>query len=199
VLKTCLDIEISEVFMKKLLIAVFLVVFFICSSSANAAQDLKNVIDAKQKSSGQDTDTAPGIKANQAAAAHAQEFIQVNSNSGATEDLANAYEIDGKKDDAKNVWETLLAKNANDTGLYVRYSEALNRMGDVNGAIAQLKKAQQLDPSIPFYTFRMADILAANNKQNEAKAILTKLINEAKDSWVKENAKTRLEQIGTGN
>jgi len=151
--------------MKKLLIAVFLGAFFICASSANAAQDLKNVIDAQQGTSDM-------------------------------ESLASKYERAGQKEDAKKAWETLVAKSTNDTAVYGRYADALVRMGDTSGAIVQLKKAQQFDPNNSiFYTFRITEILAADNKQDEAKAILNKLMNETKDNWVKENAKARLEQI----
>nr|MBU1327719.1 tetratricopeptide repeat protein [Candidatus Omnitrophota bacterium] len=151
--------------MKKLLMAILLGTFFICASSANAAQDLKNVLDAQQETSD-------------------------------TESLANKYERAGKKEDAKKAWEALVAKNTNDTAAYGRYADALIRMGDAGGAIAQLEKAQQFDPNnSAFYTFRITEILAANNKQDEAKAILTKLMNETKDNWVKENVKSRLEQM----
>nr|MBU1327738.1 hypothetical protein [Candidatus Omnitrophota bacterium] len=173
--------------MKKILTIILLGVFFICMSSANAAQDLKNVIDAQQKTSGQDAEMMPGMIADQAAAAYADVLLK--------EKLAGEYEKAGKIEDAKKTWEASLAKVTNDPGLYDRYAEFLNRTGDSNGAIAQLKKAQQFDLTNMFYTFRMAEILAANNQQDEAKAILTKLINEAKDSWVKEDAKRRLEQI----
>ncbi len=160
--------------MKKLLIAILLGMFFICASSANAAQD---------------EEMTPGMIADQAAAAYADVLLK--------EKLVGEYEKAGKIEDAKKVWGALLTKVTIDPGLYGRYAEFLNRTGDANGAIAQLKKAQQLDPANTFYTFRMAEILAMNNRQNEAKAILTKLISEAKDSWVKEDAERRLEQVDT--
>ncbi|HAZ10655.1 MAG: hypothetical protein A2047_04175 [Omnitrophica bacterium GWA2_41_15] len=132
------------------------------------------------------------------AVAQIQKLIQANpSETFLTDRLSSIYERADKKEDAKKVWEALLAKGTNDAGLYGRYADALNRMGDSSGAIVQLKKAQQLDSNSMFYTLRMTEILAANNQQDEAKAILTKLINEAKDSWVKEDAKRRLEQIDT--
>lgn len=160
--------------MKKLLIVILLWMFFICLSSANAAQD---------------EEMTPGMIADRAAAEYADVLLK--------EKLVGEYEKAGKKEDAKKTWETLLVKVKNDPGLHGRYAEFLNRTGDASGAIAQLKKAQQIDPANTFYTFRMAEILAANNQKDEAKTILTKLINEAKDSWVKEDAKRRLEQIDT--
>ncbi|OIO33207.1 MAG: hypothetical protein AUJ70_03620 [Candidatus Omnitrophica bacterium CG1_02_40_15] len=174
--------------MKKILIIILLGVFFIFMSSANAAQDLNNVIDAQQKTSGQDAET-PGMIADRAAAAYADFLL--------TEKLIGEYEKAGKKEDAKKAREALLKKVTNNPGLYGPYAEFLNRTGDTSGAIAQLKKAQQLDPANTFYALRMAEILTASNQQDEAKAILTKLMNETKDNYIKEDAKRRLEQIDT--
>nr|MBU1327718.1 tetratricopeptide repeat protein [Candidatus Omnitrophota bacterium] len=130
------------------------------------------------------------------AIAQVQKLMQANPNDTFLMDrLSNIYERAGKKEDAKKAWEALMAKGTNDVGLYGRYADALNRMGDTNGAIAQLKKAQQLDLNNMYYTLRMTEVLAANNQQDEAKAILTKLMNEAKDNYIKEDAKRRLEQI----
>jgi len=130
------------------------------------------------------------------AVAQIQKLIQANpSDTSLTDRLSSIYERTGKKEDAKKVWEALLAKGANDAGLYGRYADALNRMGDTSGAITQLKKAQQLDPANTFYTLRISEILTANNQQDEAKAILAKLMNETKDNYIKEDAKRRLEQI----
>ena len=113
--------------------------------------------------------------------------------------IADDYEKAGKINDAKKTWEGVLAKTGNDPVLYDRYAEFLNRTGDASGAIEQLKKVQKLiDPKGPAnitYTFRIADILIANNQPDEAKAVLTKLINESKDSWIIEDAKKRLRML----
>jgi len=144
--------------MKKLLIAGFLGLFFICVFSVNAADDILSTVK-----------------------------------------IADDYEKAGKINDAKKTWEGVLAKVTNDPVLYDRYAEFLNRTGDVYGAIEQFKKVQKLvDPKGPVnttYTFRITEILAANGKQDEAKAILTKLINESKDSWAIEEAKRRLKML----
>ncbi|OIO33206.1 MAG: hypothetical protein AUJ70_03615 [Candidatus Omnitrophica bacterium CG1_02_40_15] len=190
--------------MEKILVVILLGVFFICAASANAAQDLKNVNENQQKTSGHDVAVPPpvqsGIRADQSVG-QVQIFKQANpSDTSLTESLASEYERAGKKEDAKKEWEALLAKDTNDAGLYGRYADALNRMGDTSGAIAQLKKAQKLDSNNnTFYNLRMAEILAANNQQDEAKAILTKQMNEAKDNYTKEDAKRRLDQIELKN
>ena len=162
--------------MKKMLIAVLLGVFFICACSANAAQDSK-----------QDTSMVPGIVADQAASAYADALSM--------EKLAREYEEAGNVKDAKKTWVALLAKVTNgEPMLYSRYFEFLNRIGDVSAALEQLKKLQQFYPA-NFYAFRMADLLVANKKLDEAKAVLIKLISETEDIWVIEDAKGRLKTL----
>nr|MBU1327737.1 tetratricopeptide repeat protein [Candidatus Omnitrophota bacterium] len=186
--------------MKKILTVILLGVFSICMSSANAAQDLKNVDEDQQKESDYNVKVPPPVQSGRRAdqsAGQVQVFKQANpSDTFLEESLASEYERDGKKEDAKKTWKALMAKDTNNAELYGRYADALNRMGDASGAIAQLEKAQQLDSNNNmFYNLRMAEILAANNQQDEAKAILTKLMNETKDSYIKEDAKRRLDKI----
>ena len=163
--------------MKKLLMVIFLGVFFICASSAYAAQDSKQ--DASM--------TSGSMVVEKSAAAFADATL--------TERLARGYEEAGKIEDAKKAWKEIFAKVKDVPMLYGQYAEFLNRTGDAKGAIEQLKKAQQFDPPNPFYTFRMAEILATNNKLDEAKAILNKLINETNNSLIKDDAEKRLEAL----
>ncbi len=111
------------------------------------------------------------------------------------ERLANLYERLGKKEEAKKTWEFLISKVTIDPSLYSRYAEALYKLGDLNGAITQLKKAQETNVGDLRYTLRSAAILIDTGKIEEAKVALGKVIVEAKEEWVKNEAKRKLEEI----
>jgi len=108
---------------------------------------------------------------------------------------ANIYSRLDKKDEAKKAWESLIAKSPNDAGVYSRYAEALYGWKDLNGAIAQLKKAQSLEPNSLNYTLRSASMLQDSGKTEEAKVLLGKISVESKEEWIKNEAKRRLEDI----
>ena len=192
--------------MKKLLIVALLGVFFICVCSVNAAttsegmaeqaatihaQELEaaNPVVQEQKTVSQDSLMTPGMIADQAAAVYSEVLLM--------EKRANEYEKTGKTENAKKTWVALLEKvKYDDPFLYDRYFEFLNRTGDVSGTtIEQLKKVQKRYPDNNFYTFKIAELLAANNKKGEAKAILTKFIKETEDSEAIEDARRRLKML----
>lgn len=192
--------------MKKLLIVALLGVFFVCACPANAAttsegmaeqaaaihaQELEaaNPVVQEQKTASQDSLMTPGMIADQAAAVYSEVLLM--------EKRANEYEKTGKTENAKKTWIALLEKVKHDDPiLYERYFDFLNRTGDASSTtIEQLKKVQKRYPDNKFYTFKIAELLAANNKKGEAKAMLTNLIKETEDSQVKEDAMRMLQML----
>jgi tetratricopeptide (TPR) repeat protein len=111
------------------------------------------------------------------------------------ERLANLYERAGRKEEARKAWDTVVSKVATDAGLYLRHGEVLYRWGDLNGALTQLKKAQEMDMRNLSYTLRSATMLIESGKIEEAKVVLGKLSVEAKDDWIKSEVKRRLDEI----
>ena len=73
--------------------------------------------------------------------------------------LANLYREAGRKEDAKNTWETLLSVVTNDSDLHFRYGEVLYGWGDIDGALAQIEKAELMNPGNPAYASRRQAIL----------------------------------------
>ncbi len=71
----------------------------------------------------------------------------------------------------------------------------MNEWGDADAAIEQYRKAQSLDPSNLWYTMRVADILIAKGKLDEAKKELNGILKKASDDWMKEEAKRKISDI----
>lgn len=111
------------------------------------------------------------------------------------ERLANLLSRADKKDQAKKAWQEFLAKVPNDAGVVSRYGDRLNEWGDVNGAIEQYRKAQTLDVNNLWYTMRVADLLLAGNKNEEAKKELGSIITSTADEWMKQNAEAKIKDI----
>ena len=111
------------------------------------------------------------------------------------ERLANLYSKADKKEEARKTWQDLVSKVTTDAALYSRYAEALYRWKDLDAAVAQLKKAQSMDPANLTYTLRMASIFIDAKKIEEAKVALGKVSLEAKEGWMKQEAKRRLAEV----
>ncbi len=111
------------------------------------------------------------------------------------ERLANLLNKAGKKDDAKKVWAELLAKAGNDASMFSRYGDRLNEWGDVEGAIAQYRKAQAIDAKNLWYTMRIADILISKEDFSAAKKELTGIASQTTDNWMKQEAERKIKDI----
>ena len=111
------------------------------------------------------------------------------------ENLARLYDKLGKKEDAKKAWQSLVSKVTTDPALYSRYAEALYGWKDLDEAVVQLDKAQNMDPGNMSYTLRKAAILIDAGKIEEAKVALGKVNLDAKDDWMKAEARRRLDEI----
>lgn len=111
------------------------------------------------------------------------------------ERLANLLFNAGKKEEAKRVWNELLAKAGNDAPMISRYGDRLYEWGDVNGAVAQDRKAQALDPKNLWYTIRIADILANKGDFNAAKKELNDVIAKTTDSRIKQDMESKIKDI----
>jgi len=111
------------------------------------------------------------------------------------ERLANLLFKAGKKEEAKRAWNELLAKVGNDAHMISRYGDRLNEWGDVNGAVAQNKKAQALDPKNLWYTIHIADILAAKGDLNAAKKELNDVIAKTADIRMKQEMESKIKDI----
>jgi len=111
------------------------------------------------------------------------------------ERLANILFKAGKKEDAKRVWNELLVKVGNDASMISRYGDKLNAWGDVNGAVAQNRKAQALDPKKLWYTIHIADILAANGDFIAAKKELNDIIAKTADIRMKQEIESKIKDI----
>lgn len=111
------------------------------------------------------------------------------------ERLANLLFKAGKKEDAKKVWNGLLTKVGNDALTISRYGDRLNEWGDVNGAVAQNRKAQVLDPKNLWYTIHIADILAAKGDFNAAKKELNDVIAKTADIRIKQDMESKIKDI----
>ncbi|MCX5687584.1 MAG: tetratricopeptide repeat protein, partial [Candidatus Omnitrophica bacterium] len=111
------------------------------------------------------------------------------------ERLANLLFKAGKKEDAKRVWNELLAKVGNDARMFSRYGDKLNEWGDVNGAVAQNRKAQALDVKNLSYTIRIADILAGKGDFNAAKKELNDVIAKTTDTRIKQEVERKIKDI----
>lgn len=112
------------------------------------------------------------------------------------ERLANLLSRAGRKDDAKKAWQDFLAKAPNDAGTFSRFADRLNEWGDVDGAIAQYRKAQSLDANNLWYTMRVADVLIANQRSAEAKKELETIAAKTNDNWLKQEAQRKIGEIG---
>ena len=73
--------------------------------------------------------------------------------------LANLYREVGRKEDTKNTWEMLLSAVTNDSDLHFRYGEVLYGWGDIDDALAQIEKAELMNPANPAYVSRRQAIL----------------------------------------
>lgn len=111
------------------------------------------------------------------------------------ERLANLYGKADRKEEAKKTWAILTSKVTNDAGLYSRCAEGLYKLGDIAGAVDQLKKAQAMDAGNLSYTLRSASMLIDAGKIEEAKVALGKITVDAKEDWMKDEAKKKLEEI----
>jgi tetratricopeptide (TPR) repeat protein len=108
---------------------------------------------------------------------------------------ANLLNKAGKKEEAKKAWGELLAKSENDANAFSRYGDRLNEWGDVEGAIAQYRKAQSLDAKNLWYTMRIADIRISKDDFSAAKKELAAIIAQTTDSWMKQDAERKIKDI----
>ncbi len=111
------------------------------------------------------------------------------------ERMANLLNKAGKKEEAKKAWGGLLAKSENDASAFSRYGDRLNEWGDVEGAIAQYRKAQSLDAKNLWYTMRIADIRISKDDFSAAKKELAAIIAQTTDSWMKQDAERKIKDI----
>lgn len=111
------------------------------------------------------------------------------------ERIANLLNKAGKKEEAKKAWLELLAKAGSDASAFSRYGDRLNEWGDVEGAIAQYRKAQSLDAKNLWYTMRIADILISKEDFSAAKKELTGIIGQTTDNWMKQEAERKIKDI----
>jgi tetratricopeptide (TPR) repeat protein len=111
------------------------------------------------------------------------------------ENLANLYNKAGNKEDSRKTWQSLISKVTNDPALYSRHAEALYGWNNLSEAIAYLDKAQAMDSGNLAYTLRKATMLMDAGKIEEAKVALGKVSIEAKEEWMKDEAKRRLDDI----
>ena len=111
------------------------------------------------------------------------------------ERLADLSSKAGKKDDAKKIWSDLMAKSPNDANLIARYGDKLNEWGDAEGAIAQYRKAQTLDPKSSWYTMRVVDIFIGKENYDAAKKELNAIIAKTTDTWTKQEAERKIKDI----
>lgn len=111
------------------------------------------------------------------------------------ERLANLLGRLDKKDDAKKAWGDFLSKTQNDASAFSRYADKLNEWGDVDGAVAQYRKAQSIDAKNLWYTIRISDIFIAKGNFDSAKKELNNIIAGTKDAWMKQEAERRIKDI----
>ena len=111
------------------------------------------------------------------------------------ERLANLLGKAGKLDDAKKAWQDFLAKVPNDAGAYSRFGDKLNEWKDVDGAVAQYRKAQAMDANNLWYTMRIADLLIGKEKFSDAKKELANIAANTKDTWLKQEAERKIKDI----
>ncbi|MCX5713696.1 MAG: tetratricopeptide repeat protein, partial [Candidatus Omnitrophica bacterium] len=129
------------------------------------------------------------------AAALVEKLFKANPNETYLQErLAGLYDRAGKKEDAKRIWQGLLVQSK-DAMMFSRYAELLYRSGDAEGAMAQLKKAEELDPNNPSFSMRRGQMLLDGGKKDEAKAVFAKVASSAKDEWAKNDAKRRVDDI----
>lgn len=111
------------------------------------------------------------------------------------ERLANLLGRAGKIDEAKKAWGRFLEKVQGDAGAFSRYGDRLNEWGETDSAIEQYRKAQVLDVNNLWYTMRIADILIAKEKFDVAKKELNNIIARTTDTWMKQEAERKLNDI----
>jgi len=111
------------------------------------------------------------------------------------ERLANMLNTAGKKDEAKKTWEQVLAKSPTDAGAFSRYGDRLNEWGDSEGAVAQYKKAQEIDPKNLWYTMRVADIYIAKGNTDAAKKELNAIQTKTTDTWMKQEVDRKIKDL----
>lgn len=111
------------------------------------------------------------------------------------ERLGNLYDRAGNKNEAKKAWQSLAGKVTSDPALYSRYAEALYRWGDLKEAIAQFQKAESIDPGNLAYTLRRGAILIDARSLEEAKVALGRVAVEAREDWMKNEAKRYLDEV----
>jgi len=85
--------------------------------------------------------------------------------------LANLYREVGRKEDAKSTWYKLLFAVTNDPDLHFRYGEVLYGWGDIDDALAQIEKAELMNPGNPAYASRKQAILEETGRIEEASVV----------------------------
>ena len=82
--------------------------------------------------------------------------------------LAQVYMGEGRPDDAARVYRAMIARDNDDLASHLALADVLTAMKDYGGAIAELQRANALDPSKPDANLKIANLYASQAQWNKA-------------------------------